>query len=674
MVQQAVSAAQQARQMPSIEAALAEGTAAKTELEREIDQILETYEEVMRERRKREDEIEDAYALVADRKAVGTYPGAADLCSELMMSNVDQATARIAGKLIDAKPIMKVEALDTISDRDPWLASGAQKLAKAIERFLENYGRRALKVSDRLREIAHRGSKVGTAVVNKAWIEKVRPLVRPSMIPGGPPTVTPRREKRVRWRLIANRDVVIWPPWEGDWHEDFDLVGHRDHKTILQFKEWAKRQKFTPAEIEELVSRAVAPSDAKMKAAEAQGQKLNAAANDKLTGVVPLYELWLNREIEPFGFPVVFRVFYSRETKKLYKPLLNPNASGRHNYYPIRYKRIDQNAWGNGIGHELYTAHVADTAYRNIEVDSILSTAFQILLVKANSQAESQTEQPYPGQRVVTENLEEDITTLSMAGDAGAIEIIYRAIEANQRRSHDASGLSPVLAGQGDPTMKSGGGTGSTIALIEEAGRKFGEVDNTMRSDLSELYAATLNDIVQYGDEALFRRYAAPEDVALLLTLKQMPPGASVEDYFSIVVAAPSASTNREVQKNQALATWNFILQTSQACLGLAQQIFPQMNPAGLVSYMVQWCEALRSTGQEVIDLHELPGMRELLPKLPLQQDPKDQQINFLMQQLQSLNEQLAQLQGMAPGGGEGPPNQSGGAEGGGAPMPPPGA
>jgi hypothetical protein len=76
------------------------------------------------------------------------------------------------------------------------------------------------------------------------------------------------------------------------------------------------------------------------------------------------------------------------------------------------------------------------------------------------------------------------------------------------------------------------------------------------------------------------------------------------------------------------------------------------MNPAAMVPYLVQWANTLTYTGQEVVDLHELPGMREILPKIPTQPDPRDQMLNTLMQQLQQMQEQVASLEGGAPTGG----------------------
>jgi len=209
--------------------------------------------------------------------------------------------------------------------------------------------------------------------------------------------------------------------------------------------------------------------------------------------------------------------------------------------------------------------------------------------------------------RIVTDDIEKDWSIKNFA-NAEPVEMIYRAKQGLEQRKMAATGIPAVLSGMGDPVLKSGGGTGSTIALIEQAGKKFGAIDKGVRRDLTGLYSHTLDLLAQYGSIELYAKYAAPEDLRYLQMLKAIQPGTSISDLFSLIVEAPSASNNREMQKQNALVVWKFIQDQSQIALGLAQQIFPQMNPAALIPYMVQWANLMNRVGQEVIDLNELPG------------------------------------------------------------------
>lgn len=615
-------------------------------LEKDLDQILTTYEEVMRKRRKREDQIEDAYALISDRKAIGDYPGAADLCSEMLMSTVDQADARVISKILSVEPIMSVEPTDSWVFRDQQMKSPPIELAAALQRFLASYGDKKIKVKNKLPKVVHRADKVGTAVLHISWAKQTKPVVQPSAM--GSEQVMGLPDDGVKWRLIANRDVMVWPAWSHDWQEDYEWVGHRTYLTVSKFKVWAQEQGFTPEEIEELVLRAVSPSDAKMKSAEAQGYQTAQADSSKLTGLVPIWEIWGYRPIADVPFPTSFYLFYSQETKKAYKPRLNPNRNGKHPYFPVRYKLIDQSAWGNGIGHEVYTAHVADTAYRNLEIDNLMASVFSLVLTKMDSTADSQSERPYPGMRIATEDPATDMNVVSFA-ESGPVEMLYRGMEQNDRRKMNATGLAAVLSGQGDPTMKSGAGTGSTIALIEQASTKFGRVDETIRADLSPIYAMTAELCCQFGGEDIFQRYVAPEDAALLEQLRQVPPGESIESMFQMKVAASSATVNKELQKNNALAIWHFTQEAFTATSPVAQQVLTQMNPGAMVGYMVQWLNIMSHVGQQVIDLNDLPGLKKIMPEIPMEPTPEQQQIATLQQQMQSLQVELDQA--LAEGG-----------------------
>lgn len=621
--------------------------AEKAEMGRDIEQLLSMYEGVMKRRWKREAEIEDAYALVADRRGVGDYPGASQLCSEMLMATVDQASARLSNQLLSVKPTMRVEPLDSYVYRRPDLKSTMGEFAKATERFLDNYARRAIGIEDQIPHYAHRFTKVGTSVVHCSWQNQIKPVVKPGA--QGQFQVFGKVEGKVIWTLISNRDTFVWPAWELDWQKA-EWVGHRTWMSVQKLRAWAEQLRIDP---EPLIAHRSGPGDAKsLQSTKAQGFELEQASNDKLTGLIPIWELWGKRAVGGVPFPVSFQCFYSNDTKSVLWIDLNRSNDGTHPYVPIRYKKVDQSAWGNGVGHETFMTHVADTAYRNIEIDNLMAAAFSIIVARAGSMADAMTERPQPGMRISSEDPEADLVIKSFAGDGGPISTIYQAMQENERRQMKATGLAAVLQGQGDPTLKSGGGTGSTIALINEADKKFGAIDQGVRIDIGKLYSKTLNLLAQWGSPQLYSRYASPEDVQYLLTLKTTQPGESIEDLLSICVEAPSATNNRELQKQNALVVWNFILQSSQTIMGLAQQIFPGMNPAGMIPYLVQWANVLSYSGQEVIDLHELPGMRELLPKIPMQPDPRDQMLNTLMQQLQQLQAELESLTGGAPPGG----------------------
>lgn len=607
--------------------------------------MLDDYKQVMDKRWAREDEIEDAYALKPDTDGIGKYAGASQLCSELIMSRVDQATARLADQLTGIQPICRVTPLDSYMARRPEdMRTMVESLALSMEQFFDSYSRRAIKIEDRLAAIAHRAAKLGTCVLRVGWRDDVRPVVNAQ----SPIPVSGKNVGSVQWELISNRDVVIWPPWAQDWQADYEWVGHRTHMSTRRFEEWASKTLNLPKDkIEELKLDPERPGEVEsLRATEAAGYELDAASSEEIFKLHAIFELYCHWTIPGTAFPVPVQVFYHEGQRKAFWGRVLESRSGKHPYFPIRYKRLDQSAWGNGIGHELYGAHVADTAFRNLELDNLMSAVLSIVVTRTASGAEAQLENPYPGMRISTDDINEDLAIKSFAED-GPVALLYQAQDANLRRADDASGLPAVLQGQGDPTMKSGAGTGSTLALIQEAAKKFGFIDKSLRRDLSNVYAQTFDLLAQYASPDVFIRYATPEDAQFMVALKGLKPGESVEDLFSVRIEAPSAANNKSVQQQNAMVVLNLLGQQSQTVMGLAQQIFPMMNPAGMIPYLVKWANVLNKAGQMVVDLHDLPGMREIIPDIDQQIPPEQQMLNTLMQQLQQLQQQLQEAQMM---------------------------
>jgi hypothetical protein len=645
-------------------------------LARDLQNVLDTYADVMKNRTDRWDEIEDAYAMKPAKRSTGDYPGAAELCSEMMMATVDQTNARVADQILSVKPLMRVEALDSFVYRQPDLKSSIEEFAKSAERFLDSYTRRCLKIEWAFPQISHRIVKLGTCVLRCSWEETIKPIVRqvPSMAGALKNKVFGKRVGRVRWTMISNSDTMIWPAWSKDWQDDYEWVGHRNNFTTVQLKSWAATVGLSAKDLEDLLGMPEGPGESpSLKPATAQGIDVQRADSNKDTAIHRVWELWGRQQIGDVPFPTSFYCFYSDKLRRILQIRLNPHRNGKHPYFPLRYKLIDQSAWGNGVGHELLMIHNADTAFRNIEIDSLMSAAFSVVVVRAGSLADASTDRFYPGMRIVTDDIDKDFEVKSFAED-GPIAMVYQAMGQNENRKMAATGIPAVLSGMGDPVMKSGAGTGSTIALIEQAGKKIGAIDKTIRRDLTPLYSHTLDLIAQFAPPSVFLHYAAPEDAEKLAALKQLRPGESVEEMFQLSVEAPSASNNREMQKQNAMAIWALLQQQAQTIMGLAQQVFPQMNPGGYVPYLVQWANLFSKVAQDNIDLNDLPGMREILPKIPLQPSPEQQVINQLLQQLQQMQQQAEALQQQLADLGVGAEPSGGGGEGEGAataPTPP---
>lgn len=647
-------------------------------LEVELPSVLAAYDSMMADHWQREKEIEEAYAMLRpDSRSQGNYPGASRMLSEMMMATVDQTKARIARGILEVQPMLRVVPIAEGTYALPPLL----ELAKSTERFLDSYSKRVLKIEDLLPLAVLRLCKVGTAVVRADW--ETREGWSGFHTPDGQVQWQAKDESCVRLRLIRNHDVILWPCWHNDWQQDYEFVGHRSVMTVNQFRSFAARIGLDPATAEEIenFSRGAGQPQGStgntfgdMPSAEIQG--VNTENMTSLRGFeLPMVtELWGQGVLDEGGPQVRYRLFFHEGLKKVLKIEANPFFSGRHPYFPLRYKLVDGSSWGTGLGQEIFMCHVADTMFRNLEIDNMLSSAFSIMAYKNGTILDQLVDKLAPGQRVPVEDPEGDIKVISMASH-GPLEMIYQGQNANDSRKVSVSGQAPVLQGQGDPTLKSGGGTGAIVALIDQAGKKFGDVDATIRRGLTELYGFILDLVTQYAPNGVFFEYSSEQDAVLLLQSKYMPArGKAASALFEIVAEAPSAANNKEMAKNHLAMVYNFMQQHVQLEMGMAQMVYQAMNPAGFIPFVWKNAEFLNDLARKMLEANDVPGIAAQLAHIE-PPTPAEQQVNGLMAQIQQLMAENQAMQQQLAGSGAPPATGPGGRPAPARPEPPqPGA
>jgi len=625
---------------------------ALSKLETELPSVLAAYDSMMADHWQREKEIEEAYAMLRpDSRSQGNYPGASRMLSEMMMATVDQTKARIARGILEVQPMLRVVPIAEGTYAPPPLL----ELAKSTERFLDSYSKRVLKMEDLLPLAVLRLCKVGTAVVRADWENDQG--WSGFHTPDGQAQWQPKDESGVRLRLIRNHDVILWPCWQNDWQTDYEFVGHRSVMTVNQFRAFADRIGLDPAtaqEIEDFSRGAGRPQGSTgntfgdMPSEEIQGVNTDSMTTLRGFELPMVTEIWGQSVLDPGAPASRFRLFYHEGLRRVLKVEANPFFSGKHPYFPLRYKLVDGSSWGTGLGQEIFMCHVADTMFRNLEIDNMLSSAFSIMAYKNGTILDQLVDKLAPGQRVPVEDPEGDIKVISMASH-GPLEMIYQGQNANDSRKVSVSGQAPVLSGQGDPTLKSGGGTGAIVALIDQAGKKFGDVDATIRRGLTELYGFVLDLIFQYAPNGLYFEYASEQDAAILVQTKYMPArGKPASALFEIVAEAPSASNNKEMAKNHLAMVYNFMQQHVQLEMGMAQMVYQAMNPAGFIPFVWKNAEFLNDLARKMLEANDVPGVASQLARIE-PPTPAEQQVNMLMQQVQQLaaeNDALRQQTG----------------------------
>lgn len=605
--------------------------------------ILDEYEGVMQGHYDREEEIKDAYSLRPDPRHGDATPGSSRMVSELTMTVVDQQHARLVSNMLEVTPLATIKPVENSeADED----QAGIDMAESAERFLHAYLMREMGAARFLPLAIHDTVGVGTSVLVPEWRITERKRYHYTKDSNSPEK---KAEKRggVYVEIVPNRHVKVWPPTVRDWQEA-ELVGHDSWLSISQWRlravQWMKTSErswgLTDEDMLSIEATAEFASGDEREAKQLANQGVQVDQATTLGKRVKLTTLFGYRILGDDHQPRRFLCYLARESRKILWIGDNPYHCQRFPYFPIRYKLIPGFAWGMGAGAEILYHQAADTTFACLEQDNLMSSAYGIVLRNASSMRDTLTDRPFPGQSVVVEDPEKDFIWRQLGGK---IDQLQEAKDDNRYRAQTASGIPPVLSGTGDPIQKSGASSGGTVALIEQAGKKSGEIDRTIRTDFTDFLMFVLELVSQYAPNGVFYRFASKDDAETLKLMKFVPPRADLDEIFHVSVQAPSASTSREARRQGYLMAWQFLMQHMQMWVPMATQYLQATNPAEVQNLQAKVLTFSRFLASKIIQDYDLPGVGDQIPDIPPPQ-PADQTINSLMQQLEQMNQQVQQL------------------------------
>lgn len=609
--------------------------------------LLDEYERAMKNRNERDEEICDAYAQLPDEMRGGRGPESAQMVSEMTMSFVDQAHARIATGIMGITPLIRVDPVEAAG----FEGEEAAAAARSAEQFLQSYcldGPPDMRFTMPMALL--RTCKVGTSVFYVEWVDQKRtrrfyPPEAPP-VPGQPrqpvgPEVKVVREGQIKLHLLDNRDVKIWPPNVANW-QDATFIAHEARHTPQSWRGIANRFGLA-TELREMIANN--PSDnleAHEQDQRRQGIETSSLLDRKDLQPVVLTEIWGKLILPGRDEPEAVQMILHRPTRKLLYLGYNPHFSEKLPYFPLRYKWSDDSAWGTGVGHECIYSQAADTSMWNLELDNLMAGAYYLILRRPGSMYNTQTDDLRPGAQLVVDDVNEDFRSVKVGGEAP--ELTSSRLN-NYSRARTGTGLSSVASGQGDPVMKSGAGTGSVLALIEQGDKKLRMVDSNIRTDLSVLYVFFLELVAQYAPDGIFYKWVGEKDAANLKLLKFTPPrGSDMAQLFRLKAQAPSIGASDESRKERVMLIGNLAQQHIGVIDGLVSEQLTASNPAALPKWKETIIRYLTEIHLQTVRLNELPRLPEMVPTMPAM-TPEDEQINTLNQEKAELQSQLEQVQ-----------------------------
>lgn len=605
------------------------------EIARKLCDLLESYDRAMEERWAKLDRIADNYEMNPDDSTQGLQPNAAQACSEFTKSYVDNAASRISHMMKDTEPLIRVEP-EGDGDPDPD-SELAEDMAESMEEFGNLYLRHTIRGRQWIPRKVKRSTKYGVGLTRDFWEEKTYKYRY--FDKSGKMQVEEYTYGCIVCRFVEHRDAIIWPINIDDWQEEYEMVGHRTRMSEWRFRELCTKLGTPESLVDEIIEGAVAEG---VEQDDRERERHDVRTGDTLLdeNQIQVTELWFHGAPEGLD-PDKYRFFLHEGDQQLLYAGYNPLHCQKHPYWPWIYKESDRWALGEGVGEEIYPFHKADSALYNLEIDNAKVVGNNLILVREDSGADKFTNNLFPGRRIPVD----DPATAIASVELGApIELIHVMQERTKMRAMSATGLPNVLQGQGDINLKSGADVGSILALIEEAGKKFGDVDDGIKNQFSAEVLFWFELMQQFAPNGLFHKHLSPQKALNLSRMKWEPPRGRLEDQFRITVLAPSAQRNKTVQKQHLMIMLEITAGHLNELERLGQEILATEGMVASVTKLKRDIFTFRSKVYEaLLDVHDLKGIKSDVPQLAPPQ-PAEVIISQMAQQLQQYNSQVQQL------------------------------
>jgi hypothetical protein len=570
------------------------------------------------------------------------------LVSELTRSQVNIATARIVEGIMGLEPLLMVQVYD--DQKDDEVTQMLAEEAEAAQEFLENYQRGVIEFPEKMQTGVHRAVKLGGALMRLTWKKKLKKYYYRN-VNDEKQTVAIDRGCVVA-DLIFSDQVVAWPLHVSD-IEELDIIGHRDYLIPSKFKRLCRMLEMEPKRVDAILEASIGGTSLRHETREKdlEGKDIHVSQMSPKDGEVQVTELFLNDWIVGDRDAENLHVFLHEDTRQILWIGTNPYRAQRPPYFMIPYWREDGSFWPTGVGWECLWPQAADSALWNLHIDNLKLIGNHLRILRSGSMAESLSDQIAPGQNIPTENPEEDVRIEPLGGD---LTQIIQTQQLNDLRAMKLTSITAPSMGMGDPVMKSGADPSSISQLIEQAGKRFGQVDRNIRESISDIAMFVLELVQQYAPDGEIESIVSDESAALIKRFKYRIPRGDLRSKFRIVARAPSAASNREMMKQHLFMLFNLTSQHLQSLIGVGDMVVGQTNPMGWQAFkdrMIHWMH--NDLYKAIIEQHEIGAMGGRVPKMepPTEMtmmanqqferaQQAEQQLQMLMQEYQALMEQ----------------------------------
>jgi len=578
---------------------------------------------------------EDQYSAVYEDTDF-PFEGAAALSPPITMSSIDAVAVRVFDALWGKRLLWIVRAKQ----------EGLEEIAENLERHLNWYQKHILKLRTRSFGPIMQGLKTGTGASKLVYERKARTVYRYATedeendenIHKYPIYGTSQRGVKIVEELfngpnyypVAREDLVVSS--DATDIEDAYLVAFRFNLRKPQLEARARergkgKNKKPPVYYPEAVEKVIAGEGAgadETKKRRAQSQKME-LEKTKAAKPYELYDVYIRYDVDGDGEEDDIVVTFHRETSQILSAIYHPFFSGFRPICKVTPIPVEFRFDGRGMCEILESIQDEIDYFHCQRINRLIEINAPMVIIRAGAFPDDSFELA-PGNTVVSDIAIADAIKFLPFPD------IYPSTEREEDRlvalGEKVIGITPGVMGMSTaerPVFK------ETVALLQEANRKFANIIENVRLHFIEVAYKMLEMFAQYQPTLTYRDRSTGKIVEQTVNF----PIDLIRQGFDIDLEASSETVNREVRREINLAVYNLMSDYMTKVAGMANLLVQPEVPKAMKDVIMEAnrisVEVLRGILRDyeksdaeslVLDLAKIDSIIESLNAPPPQPPP----------------------------------------------------
>lgn len=363
-----------------------------------------------------------------------------------------------------------------------------------------------------------------------------------------------------------------------------------------------------------------------------------------------LFNGWVNFDVNDDGYEESLYITYHRETRDFLR--IQPFVYKTRPYAAARYITREGRFYGIGVPELLDALQAAVNTSYNQTIDNATLANTRWFKIKRGTFASKSFDTIYPQKKVYVDNME-DIQGEQLGEIYPSSFEIQRSLQLHAERR---TGINDFNLGN-DAQAKMP--ATSALAILQESTRRFDHYAKDLRRAMGELGMQTLELVQQFKPSGLIYSVMGERGELVEKTLT-LPSHINLREHFRVVTTSSSASSNKEIARQNAITGFGLLSQYLEKFFELAMVITNPQIPPPLKMTAFQIAELGERLIARILDGFDLRDIASFLPQM---------EKTYAASQAQD----ASALGGMAPPGGAPPGGPGAGlvGPGGGGGVPP---